>query len=194
MPYTPPRYAPAPRPDTRRHHPVAVVGGGLVGLTLALDLAQHGVPVVVLDDDDTVSTGSRAICFAKRTLEIFARLGLGPRMLAKGVQWHVGRVFAGERELFAFDLLPEDGHEYPAFVNLQQYYAEEWLVEACAATGLVDLRWRHRITGVESRADGVTVEVDTPAGRSSPMAAQTHDAPPKPAPRHGRRGRRRFWG
>ena len=119
-----------------KRHPVVIVGGGLVGLTLALDLAQRGVPVVVLDDDDTVSTGSRAICFAKRTLEIFGRLGLGQRMLAKGITWNVGRVFHGDRQLFDFNLLPEDGHEYPAFVNLQQYYAEQWLVEACVTTGL----------------------------------------------------------
>ena len=90
MPYSSPRYPAAPRGSPAERHPVAIAGGGLVGLTLALDLAQRGVPVVVLDDDDTVSTGSRAICFAKRTLEIFGRLGLGPRMLAKGITWNVG--------------------------------------------------------------------------------------------------------
>ena len=164
MPHTSPRYPPTPRGSQAEHHPVAIVGGGLVGLTLALDLAQRGTPVVVLDDDDTVSTGSRAICFAKRTLEIFGRLGLGARMLAKGITWNTGRVFHGDRELFDFNLLPEDGHEYPAFINLQQYYAEEWLVEACRATGRVDLRWRHAVTGITSRPDGVTLAVDTPDG------------------------------
>ena len=164
MPHCSPRYDPAPRPATGQRHPAVIVGGGLVGLTLALDLAQRGVPVILLDDDDTVSTGSRAICFAKRTLEIFGRLGLGERMLAKGVTWNIGRVFAGDRQLFEFDLAPEDGHEYPAFINLQQYYAEEWLVEACQETGLVDLRWRHRVTAVQSLPDGADVEVDTPAG------------------------------
>ncbi len=164
MPYASPRYPPAPRGSGAERHPVVVAGGGLVGLTLALDLAQRGVPVVVLDDDDTVSTGSRAICFAKRTLEIFGRLGLGGRMLAKGITWNVGRVFCGDRQLFDFDLLPEDGHEYPAFINLQQYYAEEWLVEACQATGLVDLRWRHKVSAVRSRRDGVTLQVETPDG------------------------------
>ena len=158
----PVRFAsPPPQPG---HHPAVVVGGGLVGITLALDLAQRGVPVVVLDDDDCVSTGSRAICMAKRSLEIFARLGLGRRMLDKGVQWNTGRVFLRDRELFGFDLQPEDGHEYPAFINLQQYYAEEWLVEACMATGLVELRWKHPVIGIESRADGATVRVAAPGG------------------------------
>ena len=163
MGYSPPRYAsPASRAG---RHPVVVVGGGLVGLTVALDLAQRGVGVVLLDDDDTVSTGSRAICVAKRSLEIFGRLGLGRRMLAKGVTWNIGRVYLRDRELFEFDLLPEDGHEYPAFVNLQQYYAEQWLVEACAATGLVELRWKHAFAGMACRADGVVVAVDAPDGR-----------------------------
>ena len=164
MPHASPRYPPAPRGSGAERHPVVVAGGGLVGLTLALDLAGRGVPVVLLDDDDTVSTGSRAICFAKRTLEIFGRLGLGGRMLAKGITWNVGRVFCGDRQLFDFDLQPEDGHEYPAFINLQQYYAEEWLVEACQATGRVDLRWRHKVSAVHSRPDGVTLRVETPDG------------------------------
>jgi 3-(3-hydroxy-phenyl)propionate hydroxylase len=119
---------------------------------------------VLLDEDDTVSFGSRAICFAKRTLEIQGRLGLGRRFLEKGVTWNTGRVFHRDREAYSFDLLPEQGHEYPAFVNLQQYYAEEWLVEACAATGLVDLRWRHRVAGVEPGGAGVLLQLDTPAG------------------------------
>jgi 3-(3-hydroxy-phenyl)propionate hydroxylase len=163
--YVNPRYPAAPLPaaaEERRR--VVVAGGGLVGLTLALDLARQGVAVTLLDEDDTVSFGSRAICFAKRTLEVFGRLGLGDRLLAKGVTWKTGRVFHRDREAYAFDLLPEEGHEYPAFVNLQQYYAEEWLVEACAAAG-VDLRWRHRIAAVAPQAEGVRLEVETPEGR-----------------------------
>jgi 3-(3-hydroxy-phenyl)propionate hydroxylase len=143
---------------------VVIAGGGLVGLTLALDLASHGIASVVLDEDDTVSFGSRAICFAKRTLEIFARLGVGQRLVEKGITWKTGRVFHGSTEAYTFDLLPEDGHEYPAFINLQQYYAEEWLVEACAATGLVDIRWKNRITAVENREAEAHLWVETPGG------------------------------
>jgi 3-(3-hydroxy-phenyl)propionate hydroxylase len=162
--YVSPRFPFHPVTDHGARHPVVVAGGGMVGLTVALDLAQRGIRVVLLDDDDTVSVGSRAICFAKRTLEIYGRLGLGGRLLAKGVVWNTGKVFFGERKVYEFDMRPEPGHEYPAFVNLQQYYIEQWLVEACAATGLVDLRWHSRVAAIDNRPDGAVLTVQTPEG------------------------------
>ena len=143
---------------------VVIAGAGVVGLTVALDLARRGVASVVVDEDDTVSFGSRAICWAKRTLEIYGRLGLGDRFLEKGITWSRGRVFFQDQEAYGFDLLPEQGHEYPAFVNLQQYHAEEWLVQACAATGLVDLRWKTRLAAVKHNALGALLDVTTPEG------------------------------
>ena len=145
--------------------PVAVVGAGPVGLTLALDLAQRGVPVVVLDDADVVSVGSRAICWAKRTLEIWDRLGVARRMVEKGVTWQVGRVFHGTDELYRFDLLPEGGHAMPAFINLQQYYVEQYLIERCADfPDLIDLRWKSEVVDHADDGAGVVLDVSTPEG------------------------------
>jgi len=151
----------APNPA---RHPVVVVGAGPVGLALAIDLAQRGVPVVVLDNDDRLSVGSRAICFSKRTLEIFDRLGCGQRLVDKGVSWQVGRVFFKDQEVFRFDLQPEPGHERPAFINLQQYYLEGYLVERAAELPLIDLRWKHEVVAVEPGPDGVDLMVETPDG------------------------------
>ena len=146
-------------------HPVAIVGAGPVGLAMAIDLALKGVPSVVLDDNDVVSLGSRAICWAKRTLEIFDRLGVGERMVEKGVTWKVGRVYRGDREIYSFDLLPEEGHKMPAFINLQQYYVEEYLVDrARDFPDLIDLRFRNRAVGLASGAAGVDLDVETPDG------------------------------
>src|ERR1700757_3772524 len=92
-------YRPAPGRGAEQRHRVAIAGAGPVGLAAAIDLAQHGIACVVLDDNDTVSVGSRAICWSKRTLEIFDRLGVGERMLEKGVTWQVGRVYHRDREL-----------------------------------------------------------------------------------------------
>jgi 3-(3-hydroxy-phenyl)propionate hydroxylase len=147
---------------------VVIVGAGPVGLAAAIDLALHGIAVVVIDDNDGVSIGSRAICWSKRTLEIFDRLGVGERMLAKGVTWKVGRLFHGHREVYSFDLLPEPGHKMPAFVNLQQYYVEQYLVERCADfPDLIELRWKNRLVGLERREEGVKIEIGTPDGAYS---------------------------
>ncbi len=145
--------------------PVAIVGAGPIGLAMAIDLALHGIRSVVLDDNNVVSVGSRAICWAKRTLEIFDRLGIGERMLKKGVTWKVGRLFHGDEEVYSFDLLPEEGHKYPAFVNLQQYYVEEYLLDrARQFPDLIDLRFLSKVVGHDARADGVTLRVETPQG------------------------------
>ncbi|RZL86912.1 MAG: FAD-dependent oxidoreductase [Variovorax sp.] len=144
--------------------PVVVVGAGPVGLALAIDLAQRDVPVVLLDNDNTLSTGSRAICFAKRTLEIFDRLGCGERMVGKGVSWNVGRVFFKNEQIYSFDLLPEAGHARPAFINLQQYYVEGFLAERAAELPLIDVRWKNKVAGVAQHADHVTLTVETPDG------------------------------
>ncbi|MDQ0071202.1 3-(3-hydroxy-phenyl)propionate hydroxylase [Variovorax boronicumulans] len=146
------------------HHPVVIVGAGPVGLTLAIDLALRQVPVVLLDNDNTLSSGSRAICFAKRSLEVFDRLGCGDRMVDKGVSWSVGKVFFHDEQVYRFDLLPEPGHERPAFINLQQYYVEGYLVERAAALPLIDLRWNNKVTGIEQRDDGAVLTVETPEG------------------------------
>ncbi len=145
-------------------HPVVVIGAGPVGLTLAIDLAQRGTPVVLLDNDNTLSTGSRAICFAKRTLEIFDRLGCGQRMADKGVSWSVGRVFFRDAEIYRFDLLPEPGHARPAFINLQQYYVEGYLAQRAAELASIDLRWCHRVVGIEQHIDHALLDIDTPDG------------------------------
>src|SRR3981081_3461345 len=77
------------------HHALVVVGPGPVGLSLAIDLAQRGQSVVLLDDADRIGEGSRAICFSKRSLEYWDRLGVAGRMVDKGVVWSVGKIFHG---------------------------------------------------------------------------------------------------
>jgi 3-(3-hydroxy-phenyl)propionate hydroxylase len=144
--------------------PVVVVGAGPVGLAAAIDLGLQGVPVVLLDDDDTVSVGSRGVCYAKRALEIFDRLGCGDPLVAKGVGWNTGKVFFGDRLVYSFNLQPEPGHERPAFINLQQYHLEEQLVARARSVPGVDLRFRNRVTGVQNAPEGVALDVETPDG------------------------------
>ncbi len=143
---------------------VIIVGAGPVGLAAAIELANHGIATVVLDDNDQVATGSRAICWSKRSLEIFDRLGIGDRAVAKGVTWQIGRTFHGQRELFHFDLLPEGDHKRPAFINLQQYYVEDYMIDVALALDAIDLRFRNAVVDLELRADDVLVTIETPEG------------------------------
>lgn len=149
-------------------HPVVVIGAGPIGLAAAIDLARQDVPVVVVDDNDKVSWGSRAICFAKRPLEILDRLGCGDPMVDKGVVWNTGKVFFDERQVYGFDLLPEEGHKRPAFINLQQYYFELYLYERLReleADGKpVEIRGGNKVIGVDQKDDHVGLEIETPDG------------------------------
>src|SRR6267378_1766184 len=149
--------------DTARH-PVVVVGAGPVGLSLAIDLAQRGQAVVLLDDCDRIGEGSRAICFSKRSLEFWDRLGVGSRMVDKGVVWSVGKIFHGASQLYQFNLLPEEGHKRPAFINLQQFHAEAYLVDRVQELAAIDLRWRNKVIGLEQRNDHSVLTIETPDG------------------------------
>ncbi|WP_348656203.1 FAD-dependent oxidoreductase [uncultured Sulfitobacter sp.] len=151
-----------------RRHPVVIVGGGPIGMALALDLGRKGTPVLVLDDHEGVGQGSRAICFAKRTLEICDRLGAGKAMIDKGVQWNVGKVFHGDERVFEFNLQPEDGHKAPAFINLQQPYFEKYLVDeirvAQSDGAPIEIRGRNAVTRVTPQGDHVVLDINTPDG------------------------------
>ena len=141
--------------------PVVIVGGGPVGLTLALDLGRRGHKVVLISRLDFIAAGSKAICFSKRSLEIFDRLGVGDAIVDEGVTWDRGKVFWGDlpEPIYEFDLLPNKDQKRPAFINLQQYLVEERLIEALADLPNVDLRWGHRAEAVEIEDDGVRVRV-----------------------------------
>src|SRR6266581_4431577 len=145
-------------------HTVVVVGAGPVGLSLAIDLAQRGQSVVLLDDADRIGEGSRAICFSKRSLEFWDRLGIGQRMVDKGVVWSVGKIFHGNSQLYQFNLLPDQGHKRPAFINLQQFHAEAYLVDRVEELSAISLRWRNKVAGLEQRNDHVALTIATPDG------------------------------
>ncbi len=158
------RQSEAQRQGRIERHPVVVIGAGPIGLTAALECAARGLPVVVLDDNNTVSIGSRAVCYAKRPLEIWDRLGVAGRMVDKGVRWQLGKVFFEDRQVYRFDLLPEPAHKMPAMINLQQYYLEQYMVEACDQEALIDLRWKHKLLNISQEESHAVLTVDTPDG------------------------------
>ena len=147
-----------------QRRPLIIIGAGPVGLAAAIDARLQGLEVVLFEEDDSVSVGSRAVCYAKRTLEVLDRLGVGQPLCEKGVSWNIGRTFRQQQEVYQFNLVPDPGHKRPGMINLQQYYVEGYLAERAAALPPIELRWRHAVTAVEPAADGVALTLDTPDG------------------------------
>lgn len=148
------------------HAPVVVVGAGPVGLAMALDLGRRGHAVTVLNRLDFVAHCSKAICFSKRSLDILDRLGVGDPAVDKGVTWNLGKVFwgAGDQPIYQFDMLAVKDQKRPGFINIQQYYVEDYLLDACRRLPNIDLRWGHAVTAVTPLNDGVTLAVATAEG------------------------------
>ena len=173
------------------HHPIVIVGGGLAGLTLACSLARYGVPAVLLDEDNTVGVkgaASRGICYTQKSLEIFHRLGIYERIAAKGIQWSVGRTFAGKDEVYSFDLRQQSAYNLssqPPFINIQQFYLEAYLVGRIGQLGHADLRWCNRVTAFEQNDECACLTVGTPAGNYRMRADYVIDATGSHSPFRG---------
>jgi 3-(3-hydroxy-phenyl)propionate hydroxylase len=159
-----PFVTPAELRGERVRHPVVIAGAGPVGLTAALELARHGVRSVVLDDKDTVNDGSRAICIARHSLEIFQQLGLSARFTAKALGWTHGTSYYRTAPVFRLEMPHSEQERFYPMYNIQQQYIEQFLVDRAMAEPLIELRWQSRIGGVREAAEGVVLDVETPAG------------------------------
>ena len=150
--------------EAPQRKPLIIIGAGPVGLAAAIDARLQGLEVLVLDDDKTVSVGSRAVCYAKRSLEILDRLGIADQACNMGVSWNIGRTFLEQEEVYQFNLVPDAGHKRPGMINLQQYHVEEMLIARALELG-ADIRWQYKVTAVTPAADHATLTVETPDGR-----------------------------
>ena len=145
-------------------HKVVIAGGGPVGMTAALELARHGVPCVLLESELQVSEGSRAIVFTRRSMEILQQVGVADRVTQHGLPWRFGNSFYRGQRVFRMEAPHDDNDRFGPMINLQQQYLEEYLVDACEANPLIEVRWGNRVTVLTQHADHAVVTVDTPEG------------------------------
>jgi 3-(3-hydroxy-phenyl)propionate hydroxylase len=145
-------------------HAVAIVGAGPIGLAMALGLAQQGVQSVILEAGSTETVGSRAICISRRSMEILQNLGVARAFERSALPWTTGKSYFRGEVIYDLEMPHSDDERYFPMNNLQQNFIERLLLDRAAETGLIDVRWHNRVTGIDVRSDDLGLEVSTPDG------------------------------
>ena len=155
--------------------PIVIVGGGPVGMNLALDLAWRDVPCMLVNQAKTTPNHPQGNTHNARTMEIYRRLGIADRMRDVGLPMdHCGdaifvtRINSHEigririptlRERLttgSFDL--EIGPE--PLQRASQMFVERILKEELDSRETVDMRFGWKMIAFAPSDDGVTVEIE----------------------------------
>ncbi|MDB5939455.1 MAG: Salicylate hydroxylase [Polaromonas sp.] len=156
-------WLPSAHPAQARQQ-VVIAGAGPAGMVAALELARLGVPSVVLTSELQVSQGSRAIVFTRRSMEILQQVGVAGRMTEGGLPWRFGNSYYRGQRVFRMEAPHDADDRFFPMLNIQQQYLEEYLIDACQASALIDLRWGNKVVGLDQAPGLARVTVDTPEG------------------------------
>jgi len=157
-------WVPANPSAAQERRKVVIAGAGPAGMVTALELARHGVPVLLLESERQVSAGSRAIVFTRRSMEILQQVGVAGRVTANGLPWRFGNSIYRGAVVFRMAAPHDADDRFGPMINIQQQFLEEYLVEACMAHPLVEMRWGNKMVALENGARGVRLDIETPAG------------------------------
>lgn len=144
--------------DSPKESDVIILGGGLVGATLALALARHGLTATVVDPADPIVAlapgfDGRASAVASASGRMLDAIGLGERLAGQGCPIAAIRVSDGLKP-GALDFVPDAG-DGALGVMFENKLLRRALHEAATATAAIDLRMKTRATAVERGPAGV---------------------------------------
>jgi 2-polyprenyl-6-methoxyphenol hydroxylase-like FAD-dependent oxidoreductase len=147
---------------------IVISGGGPVGLTVALVLAQYDIPVIVCEAEPTLSSLSRAATWHASTMELLDEMGFAWDLIDVGklipsVQYR-DRDAGFIAEFNYFELL-HDVTRFPLRLQAEQsMFAEMVLARLHARHPNVEVRFGARVVGVEDGKEGAVAIVETASG------------------------------
>jgi 2-polyprenyl-6-methoxyphenol hydroxylase-like FAD-dependent oxidoreductase len=147
--------------------PVLIVGGSLVGLSMSVFLAHHGVPHLVVERHPGTAIHPRAAFLMQRTVELFRSVGIQDQVIAAAEREFVqnGAIMAveslGGRELqWFFENINEGvAHLSPSPRIFVTQIGLEPVLRARAAELGGRLRYSCEVVSLRAADDGVTALV-----------------------------------
>jgi 3-(3-hydroxy-phenyl)propionate hydroxylase len=147
---------------------IVVVGAGPAGSALTLYLAQHNIPVILLEQADQLPVDLRASTFHPPSLEMLDSLGVTEKLLAKGLvadKYQYRDRQSNDVAEFNMKLIADET-KFPFRLQLEQYEMTQIVGDMLKAYPHVDVRFGHKVTGCKETEQGVIVELETAAGKS----------------------------
>lgn len=151
---------------TNEHDRIIVAGGGPTGLIAALSLAKQGIPVLLLEQQESPQDHRRATTFHPPTLEYLDQLGLVDKVLDDGLVTPVWQ-FRDRKEgvIAEFDLETiKNETKYPYRVQCEQMELNRALYATLADMTNVEIRFGHEALRAHQNADSATVVAKTSDG------------------------------
>ena len=161
--------------------PIAIVGGGPVGLVLALFLDRYGVRSVLFNTDDGSRQHPKGSTQNARTLEHFRSLGISERVRKLGLPLDHPTDVAYFTRFNAWELcrirMPSESDKMRAvaaasvadqvpepLLRANQMYVEAFLLEHARTRPNITLRFGWEVDQLEADTEGVTLQATAAAG------------------------------
>jgi 2-polyprenyl-6-methoxyphenol hydroxylase-like FAD-dependent oxidoreductase len=148
---------------------VFISGAGPVGLTLANELARHGVPIRIVDKAAARTDKSKALVLWSRTLELLDDAGYAKPFLPAGFAAHGAQISNG-KDVVARVTLDSIDSRFPYALMIAQSETERVLEEQLAARG-VKVERSVEMTGFTDTGTAVEVTLKKPDGSSETLTA-----------------------
>ncbi|MFF3599261.1 FAD-dependent monooxygenase [Kitasatospora indigofera] len=153
---------------------VLIVGAGPTGLTLACDLARHGVRALLVERAGTLFPGSRGKGLQPRTQEVFEDLGVLDRIHAAGAPYPLMMAWENGERLGTWDLI-ERGTPGPATPYADVWMIPQWRTQEILYERLLELGGQvlfgTALTGLEQHPDRVEAVLTTAGGGTRTVTA-----------------------